>query len=112
VWVLLIWFRCLPSILFGWWLLENWRIFIIDYIFSQGLKMLVDSLCYLLFSSADSLCALYTTLMRNKLEHASVARNSITSTDSSKLKRVQRQFSALRYSNFLWAHVAIIMKVF
>jgi hypothetical protein len=52
------------------------------------------------FSSADGLYVLCTTLVWPKLEYASVAWNSITSTDLSKLMRVQRKFAALCYSRF------------
>jgi hypothetical protein len=38
---------------------------------------------------------LYFALVRSKLENASVAWNSVTITDSSKLERVQRKFAAL-----------------
>jgi hypothetical protein len=83
-------------------------------IFSQGLKMLglINYITYS-FSGAHSLCVLYTTLERSKLEYASVAWHSITSTYSFKLERVQRKFAAFCYSSFfLWAYVAVIMKVF
>jgi hypothetical protein len=43
---------------------------------------------------------LYATLVRPKLEYASVAWNSITSTDSSKLERVQIKFATLNHSRF------------
>jgi hypothetical protein len=73
----------------------------VDYISAQGLKML-GLIRYITssFSAPHSLSVLYTTLIRPKLEYASVAWNSITSTDSSKLKRVQIKFATLYHSRF------------
>jgi hypothetical protein len=72
-----------------------------EYISSQGLKML-GLIRYITssISTPHSLSALYTTLVRPKLEYASVACNSITSTDSSKLKRDQIKFATLYHSRF------------
>jgi hypothetical protein len=52
------------------------------------------------FSTLDSRLVLHNTLFRTKLEYASVIWNSITSTDSSKLERIERKFTALCYSTF------------
>jgi hypothetical protein len=73
----------------------------VDYISSQGLKML-GLILYITssFSTPHSLSVLYTTLVRHKLEYASVAWNSITSTDSSKLERVQIKCTTLYHSRF------------
>jgi hypothetical protein len=43
---------------------------------------------------------IYCTLVRPKLEHASVAWNSITSTDASKVERIQRKFVSLCHRRF------------
>lgn len=65
-----------------------------------------------LFSTVGSLCVLYTILARPKLEHASVSWNSITSTELTKLEKVQRKFTAERYSINLWAYIAKIINAF
>jgi hypothetical protein len=46
----------------------------------------------------DSLMMLYFTLVRSKLEYASVEGNSITATGANKLDRLQRKLSALSCS--------------
>jgi hypothetical protein len=76
------------------------------FIFSQSLKML-GLIRYITssFSTLDSLLVLYSTPLRSKTEYASVVWNSITVTDSSKLKRIQRKFVALCYTRFLVAYV-------
>jgi hypothetical protein len=73
----------------------------VDYISSQVLKML-GLIRYITssFSTPHSLTVLYTTLVRPKLEYAYVAWNSTTSTDSSKLERVQIKFATLYHSRF------------
>jgi hypothetical protein len=73
----------------------------VDCMSSQGLKIL-GLIRYITssFSTPHSLSVLYTTLVRPKLEYASVAWNSITSTDSIKLERVQIKFATLYHSRF------------
>jgi hypothetical protein len=71
----------------------------INYIFSQSLKML-GLIQYITssFSTLDSLVLLCSTLVRSKIEYASVAWNSITITDYAKLERIQRKVVALCYT--------------
>jgi hypothetical protein len=56
------------------------------------------------FSTPHSLSVLYTTLVRPKLEYESIAWNSIASTDSSKLERVQK--IATLYHSIFFAGVS------
>jgi hypothetical protein len=52
------------------------------------------------FPSIDTLVSLYCALVLSKLEFSSVARNSVTLTDSSKIEGVQRKFANLCYNIF------------
>jgi hypothetical protein len=73
----------------------------VDYIFSQGIRLLgLIRTVTSSFSSLQSLLMLYYTLVRPKLEYASVAWNSITSTDASKLEHIQRKFVSLCHCRF------------
>jgi hypothetical protein len=73
----------------------------IDFLFSECMKLigLIGSVVFR-FSSLDCLYVLYFTSVRSKLEHASVVWNSITSTDASKLERVQQKFASIGFSRF------------
>jgi hypothetical protein len=71
----------------------------IDYILSEGLKMLGLIWYIMPFCTLDSLLVLYSSLFQSKLEYASISWSSITSTDSAKLGRIQRKFAALCYIN-------------
>jgi hypothetical protein len=54
------------------------------------------------FFIPHNLTALYTTLVWPKLEYVSVAWNSITSIDSSKLEMAQTNISTLYRSRYFW----------
>jgi hypothetical protein len=68
----------------------------VDFLFSEYINLLglIRSIT-LRFSSLDSLYVLYFTLIRSKLEYASVVRNSITSTDVSKPEPIPQKFASV-----------------
>jgi hypothetical protein len=68
----------------------------VDYVLSESIKLLglIHSITYSV-SSLECLYVLYFTLVESKLECASVEWNSITSTDTSKLERIQQKFMSI-----------------
>jgi hypothetical protein len=71
------------------------------YIFSHCIKLLglVHSITFN-FSSLECMLRLYITLVRSKLEYAPIIWNSITSSDASKLERIQQRFATLYFNRF------------
>jgi hypothetical protein len=75
----------------------------VDFIFSECIKLLdlIRSTTFR-FSAPDCLYVLdsYFTLVRFKLEYASVVANSITSTDENKLQRIQQKVVSVCFCRF------------
>jgi hypothetical protein len=78
----------------------------VNHVFSHCIKLLglARSITFT-FSSLDCIHKLCIALIRSKLEYAPVAWNSVTSTDASKLERIQRRFAALCFNRFFFPHV-------
>jgi hypothetical protein len=70
----------------------------VDYLLSECMKLLW-SLCSILYRFSSLGCQ-YFTLVRSRLEYASVVWNSITSTDANKLERIQQKFSSVCFYFF------------
>jgi hypothetical protein len=73
----------------------------VNHIFSDCIELLglIRSIT-LHFSSLECMLRLYITVVRSKIEYASVISNSITSTDANKLERIQQRFAALCFKRF------------
>jgi hypothetical protein len=74
----------------------------VDFLFFECIKLLghVRSITYR-FASLDCLYVLYFTSVRSTLEHASVVRNSITSTYANVLERIQQKFAPASFYFFV-----------
>jgi hypothetical protein len=81
----------------------------VNHVFSHCINLLglVRSITFT-FSSLDFMHKLYIALIRSKLEYTSVVWNSITSTDASKLERIQRRFAALCFNRFFLTSIIVI----
>jgi hypothetical protein len=79
----------------------------VNCLFSWCFKLLglVRSVTLSISSFECTLCMLYFTLFKSKLEYASIVWNSITSTDANGLKRTQQKFASLYFNHvFLYIH--------
>jgi hypothetical protein len=75
--------------------------YFVDVTFSECIKLLgLIRNITIRASSLDCLRMLYFTLVRSKLEYASVVRNSITSTDANKLQSIQQKFVSVCFGRF------------
>jgi hypothetical protein len=74
---------------------------LVDFIFSECMKLLglIRTISFR-FSSLYCLYVLYFTLVRYKLQCASVIRNSITSTDANKREHIQQKFASVCVYHF------------
>jgi hypothetical protein len=74
---------------------------LVDFIFSHCITLLglVRSVT-INFSSFEYFVVLYFTLVRSKVEYASIVSNSVASTDTNKLERIQQNFAALCFNLF------------
>jgi hypothetical protein len=74
----------------------------VDFLFSHAMKLLklIRTLTFS-FSTTDSLLELYFVVVRSKLDCASVAWNSVTVTDSTKLEGTQIKFATLCHNSLV-----------
>jgi hypothetical protein len=82
----------------------------VDYVFSECIKLLglICSITYI-FSSLECLYVLYFTLVRPRLEYASVVWNSVTSIDANKLERIQQKLHPFDFIIFTLMLLIIIL---
>jgi hypothetical protein len=73
----------------------------VNYLLSQCNKLLdLARRVTFSFSSFHRLHLLHFTLVKSKLQYATVVSSFITSTDANKLERIQQKFAALCFNSF------------